>query len=236
MAGEAEVHKDVPLDASPEEVWDAIATGPGLATWFMPMELDPDSGMVVAWEPGKRLAVRTPPSEHGSSEAFEYLIEARDGGSTVLRFAHTLVGDDWSDEYVSMAGRGWDMYLYTLAEYFAHFRGRPATYVEAEAPPSSAAQEKWSLLLDAVGGRTAESAVELTLPGMAPVAGTVDYLTENFLGIRSTDSLVRFHGRWPLGMPVAVSQHVYVEGTDATALAAAWKGWLEDAFATYASQ
>ena len=58
MAERFEVRKDVALDATPEQVWEAIATGPGLATWFMPMEVDADSEMVVAWEPGKRLVMR----------------------------------------------------------------------------------------------------------------------------------------------------------------------------------
>jgi len=231
VAAEFEVHKNVPLDASPEEVWEAIATGPGLEAWFMPMELDPESALVLAWEPGKRLAVRTPESDSGSSQAFEYLIEARDGGSTVLRFAHSLAGDDWNDEFVSMASRGWDMYFHTLTQYFTHFRGRSATYIEAEGPNSSALQQNWPRLLDAVDATTLHGSVRLTLPGRPPTAGTVDYVSENFLGVRTADALIRFHGRWPIGMPVAVSGHVYVDGIDATDTAAAWTTWLAATFA-----
>ena len=120
-----EVRRDVALDATPEQVWQAIATGAGLATWFMPMEVDADSEMVVAWEPGQRLAIETPPAADGSTQAFEYLIETSGGGTTVLRFVHSgFLGDDWSDEFEAMTGMGWDMYLDTLAQYFRHFAGR----------------------------------------------------------------------------------------------------------------
>jgi hypothetical protein len=30
-----ELHKEITLAASPEQVWDAIATGPGVDAWFM---------------------------------------------------------------------------------------------------------------------------------------------------------------------------------------------------------
>ena len=35
MAHPFEVRKELELDATPEEVWDAIATGPGIDSWFM---------------------------------------------------------------------------------------------------------------------------------------------------------------------------------------------------------
>ena len=50
-----EIRKEIPVDATLEQVWEAIATGPGLTAWFMPMEIDPDSSMVTSWEPGRRL-------------------------------------------------------------------------------------------------------------------------------------------------------------------------------------
>jgi uncharacterized protein YndB with AHSA1/START domain len=235
MGREFELRKEVTLQATPEEVWEAIATGPGLAAWFMPMEMDPDSGMVTAWEPGKRLAVQTPQAEDGSTQAFEYLIEAREGGSTVLRFVHSgVLGADWGDEFVSMTGHGWDMYLHTLAEYLLHFPGRPAAYVEAEAPQSSADAGAWAVLLRALGlsGSVAEGDhVELIAAGPQPVNGVVDYVTPNFLGVRTSDALYRFHGRAPIGMSIAVSTHVYRDDIDAEEATTRWQDWLGRVFA-----
>jgi uncharacterized protein YndB with AHSA1/START domain len=235
MGREFELRKEVALEATPQRVWEAIATGPGLAAWFMPMEMDPASGMVTAWEPGKRLAVQTPQAEDGSTQAFEYLIEAREGGTTVLRFVHSgLLGDDWGDEFESMTGEGWDMYLHTLAQYLKHFPGRPATYVEAEAPRSSADASAWPVLLGALGlsGSVAQGDhVQLAPTGLEPIDGIVDYVNPSFLGVRTSDALYRFHGRAAIGMSIAVGHHVYRDEIDAEHEAARWQAWLGGVFA-----
>jgi uncharacterized protein YndB with AHSA1/START domain len=240
-----DIRKEVALDATPEQVWEAIATGPGLTAWFAPMDVDPDSDMVVAWEPPKHLAIQTPQAEDGSTQAFEYLIEARDQASTVLRFVHSGVfGDDWSDEYEDMTGKGWDMYLHTLAQYLSRFAGRPAVYVEAESPPSSARPDTWPRLVEALSahsgagtgagaGRPVElgTAVHLDLVGVGAIDGVVDYLSSNFVGLRTADALIRFHGRAPIGMTVAVSHHAYGGDLDVAKATQAWEAWLADVYA-----
>jgi hypothetical protein len=235
MAEEFAIRKEIALSATPEEVWEAIATEPGLAAWFIPFPIDPSSDLVTAWEPAQALATRTPPGPDGSTQAFEYLIVAKDGGSTVLRFVHRgFRDDDWSDEFEPMTGAGWDMYLYTLSQYLTHFAGRPATYVEAEGPASSAQPGCWSRLLgrlDPSGSIAEGSEVQVALPGLAPITGMVDYLTPHFVGLRTPDALIRFHGRWPIGMTVAVSHHAYAEGTDVAATSAAWSTWLAQTLA-----
>jgi uncharacterized protein YndB with AHSA1/START domain len=45
MSRDFELHKEMELDASPEQVWEAIATGPGISSWFMgPHEVEPHVG------------------------------------------------------------------------------------------------------------------------------------------------------------------------------------------------
>jgi len=71
MPHEFKVTKEIALDASPEQVWEAVATGRGLDAWFMGSnEVEPrvggttrftmggysEEGMVTAWEPHKRFA------------------------------------------------------------------------------------------------------------------------------------------------------------------------------------
>ncbi|MDA3624815.1 SRPBCC domain-containing protein [Saccharopolyspora oryzae] len=220
MGREFELPKEIELDASPEEVWQAIATGPGLAAWFMPMEIDPNGADVAEWDPPRKLTIRTPTADDGSTNAFEYLIEGRDGGSSVLRFVHSgVLGDDWGDEYEGMTSSGWDMYLFTLAEYFRHFRGRPAAYVEAEAP----AVGGWDRLLGPV---ELGAKVTIDLPGGPQIVGEVDYLTEKFVGLRTSDELIRFHERSAIGMPIAVSDHHYGELDDPQERAESWQRWL----------
>ena len=229
------IRKEVELPATPEQVWRAIATTPGLAAWFGLMEAPaPDSPIVTAWEPGRRLEVRPPAGPDGSTHAFEYHIETR-AGATWLRFVHSgIAGDDWSDEYEDTTGGGWDMYLHTLAEYLRYFADRPATFVLAEAPPSSAGEEAWPRLLRALGvAEDAKAGDPLPLPPAAPrpTDGVIDHLTPGFLGVRTADALYRFHGRPGLGMPVALGHHVYGEGVDGALLTKRWQAWLDETLA-----
>jgi hypothetical protein len=57
----------------------------------------------------------------------------------------------------------------------------------------------------------------------------IDYATPNFIGLRTPDALVRLHGRWGLGMTVAVSHHAYHDSFDAEATRKAWQTWLDQA-------
>jgi hypothetical protein len=235
MGHEFEVRKEIELDATPEQVWEAIATGPGLTAWFMPMEIDPDSPMVTGREPRRRLAIRTPSAPDGSFQAFEYLIEATGQGSTILRFVHNgFTSDDWGDEYDVMTSFGWDMYFHTLGQYLNHFAGRPAVYLEAEAPPASAKAEAWPRLVTALGlTEPVEigAPVRFELPGVGSVEGVVDYATVSFIGVRAPLALIRFHGRARIGMPVAVSQHTYVSTFDVASAQRGWESWLAGVFA-----
>ncbi|MCA1674442.1 MAG: SRPBCC domain-containing protein [Actinobacteria bacterium] len=235
MPREFEIRKEVVLEATPEQVWEAIATGPGLEAWFMPMEVPPEGAGATAWDPPKRFATQTPVAEDGSTHAFEYLIEARDGGSTVLRFVHSgFLGDDWNAEYEGMTSHGWDMYLHTLAQYLKYFPGRPAVYVEAEGPQESADASGWPVLLQGLGVAgpvVPGDPVRLTPEGLAPIEGVVDYVEPEFLGVRTGDALIRFHGRAALGMTVAVAQHLYSDDVDRSETQQAWESWLNRVFA-----
>jgi hypothetical protein len=137
------------------------------------------------------------------------------------------------DDYEGKTSPGWDMYLHTLAQYLTHFAGRPALYLEAEAPPESADPESWSRLVAALGlsEPVKEGAgVGFDLPGVGPLEGVVDYATANFIGLRAPLALIRFHGRAHIGMPVAVSQHTYVTTFDVASAQRGWESWLAEVF------
>lgn len=244
MGREYEIRKEIEVDASPEEVWQAIATGPGITSWFMPHEVEPGEGGkvrltvegyetsadITAWEPHKRLAYRGETAQDGTVHAMEYLIEGRDGAATVLRFVHSgFLGEDWSDEYEAGLAHGWDLYLHTLREYLTHFAGRPVTFVNANGPAASAAPDGWSTLwagLGLAGPVEVGQAVRLTPAGLPPLAGVVDYLGDEFLGVRTEDGLYRFHGMARMGMPIAVGHHIYRDDLDRTEADRAWTAWL----------
>jgi hypothetical protein len=73
------------------------------------------------------LAVR---SEQGAwFNAIEWVIEARDGGRSFLRYAHGgIFVDDWDNQYDAVQQHT-DFYMHTLGQYLQHFSGRTATYI-----------------------------------------------------------------------------------------------------------
>lgn len=238
MSNRFEIRKQVVLEATPEQVWQAIATPEGQAAWS-PDPYTPRDGLHVDEAPPSRLEVRTPQAPDGAFHAFEYILEARDDSTTVLRFVHSgFLGDDWDAEfdYGDLTARGWDMYLHTLAQYLKHFAGRPAAYVEAQAPASSSTEEAWSVLESALGltgpvGLGDE--VRLTPEGLPVIDGVVDYVEpgdDGFLAVRGSDGLYRFHSMAIMDMPIAVGHYLYTE-VDREQAERDWREWLERVFA-----
>ncbi|WP_028925727.1 SRPBCC family protein [Pseudonocardia acaciae] len=250
MAREFEIRKEVEIDATPEQIWQAIATGPGITSWFMPHEVTPGEGgsirltvpgfeeesVITAWEPAKRLAYRGKTADDGTVHAMEYLIEGRDGGSTVLRFVHSgMLGDKWGDDFEVGLAHGWDQYLHTLGEYITRFLGRPVTFINANGPAASAAPDGWSEFLAGLGldGPVEEGdQVRLTPSGLDPIEGVADYVREEFLGVRTDDGLYRFHGLGRMGMPIAVGHHIYRDDIDRAATEKAWTTFMESVYAS----
>src|SRR6185295_5735459 len=60
-SGRRSISVEVEVAGTPEEVWEAIATGPGVSSWFVPTEVDPAAGTSTAnFETGmKSLAKNT---------------------------------------------------------------------------------------------------------------------------------------------------------------------------------
>jgi uncharacterized protein YndB with AHSA1/START domain len=246
MAREFEIRRDVELPATPEEVWDAVATNAGVAAWLFPSGGDPeprvggkaaDGSTVQAWDPPNHFAVRYE-GEDGFFNAVEFVIEGR-GGTTVLRYAHSgIITDDWDNQY-DAANQHTDFYLHTLGQYLAHFSGRTATYVGEvpggiNGPEASAQPGAFDTLRAAlgVGGGVAEGdAVRLEPDGVEAIDGVVDYVRPNFLGIRTADALYRFFGRNAFGMPVGMQIHAFADGVDKDATQAQWQAWLNGVYA-----
>jgi hypothetical protein len=215
MPREFEIRREVALPAAPEQVWAAISTPGGLAGWFMPMDVRADTTVEVDRAP-ERLKCRA------GTDAFEYVIEGRDG-TTVLRFVHSgVLGDEWDDEFEGMTALGWSMYLHSLGQYLRYFAGRAALYAEVDAAADAAA---WPRIRAALDVAAVGDPVRLEL-GARVLEGEIDYLTERYVGLRTADALVRFHERSAIGLPVAVGHHHFGPGESAEALTEAWRTWL----------
>jgi uncharacterized protein YndB with AHSA1/START domain len=245
---ERRLEKYVELDASPEQVWQAIATGPGIATWFVPHEVEPRAdgtveqdygggfttrGRVTTWEPGRRFAYGafTPPEDGRPNYAYEFLVEGRDGGGTVLRFVQCgfLDGADWDDEYDSFDA-GWSLFLDNLRSYLRHFAGLPVRNAVAMSYTAGSARDIWPVVhrsLGLAGHLAVGETVTLAPDGPAPIVGVVDVANEEFLGVRSEHGLHRIGVEGEDGCGVSAYHYVYGRPVDTAALTADWQQWLE---------
>jgi uncharacterized protein YndB with AHSA1/START domain len=239
MGREFEIRRDVELQGTPEQVWDAVATGAGLASWMFPSPIEGggEGGPIQAWDPPHHLKIRQE-GEGGWFNALEYTIEGRDGGTTALRYVHSGIFDDegWDDQYDAVDAHT-DFYLHTLGQYVAHFSPRTATYIGdvpggINGPEASMVAEGFDRLKAAVGLDVASEGdtVKADLGDYGRIEGTADYVRNSFAGIRTDDALYRFFGRNAFGGPVGMQVHHFGD-VDAEAAQADLKRWLDRVYA-----
>jgi len=249
MGHEFEGRNEVDLAATPEQVWEAIATGPGIDSWFLGRnQVEPGEGgtvrtafgdyapesTVTAWEPPRRFAYRSGRAEDGRFIAYEFLVEGRDGGSTVLRMVTSgfVPGDDWEDEFEAMT-KGGEMFFRTLVEYLTRFPGRTATPITVFGPPASGDWERARTVLgDALGLTTTWTQgdrVRFTPDGLEPVDGVVYFVNADTLGLRTSDALYRFLRGFR--RPLVASHHLFSKDVDPQRTERAWRSWLTELFA-----
>lgn len=138
------------VSATPEQVWEAIATADGMSVWMAPTKLDPrtggevvidlgdyvSTGVVTDYSPHRRFAIEEPwpvadhmPSaQHDLSGvgpvATEFLIESASGGSCVLRVVTSSYGTgaDWEHEFFDEMIEGWGELLDNLVRHLEQAR------------------------------------------------------------------------------------------------------------------
>ncbi len=238
----------VEVAGTPEEAWDAIATGPGITAWFVPAEveereggavsLDVGTGMgpagtVTGWDPPRRFAYEEAwpalDGEPAGRLATEFHVEARGGGTCVVRIVSSVFasGEAWDTELDNL-NEGWRSYLRNLALYMSRHRGqRCATILVTGVAPGSPA-DGWAALTGALGlveageGRRTGA----TAAGTPALAGVVE---RESAGPHHRDLLVRldrpavgsaFVYAYGHGDQVHVNVHAYLFGEDAEAVAA----------------
>jgi hypothetical protein len=237
MPKEFDLSRQVTLAADPEAVWEAVATTAGNAAWLFPAELDPSGESTKVWDPPRHFAVR---QERGDwFNALEFVIEGREGGTSLLRYAHSgIFVEDWDTQYDAVQHHT-DFYLHTLGEYLEHFNGRSATYIGdvpagIQGPPASARPDGFERLKRALGledGIEEGDSVRLTPHGLEPIEGVIDYVRSIFLGMRTSDALYCFFGRNAFGAPVGMSIHMFGNRVDAGETKRNWQDWLTTALA-----
>lgn len=186
------IELEIEVAGSPEEVWRAIATGPGITSWYVPHTVEerpggaaaarfgpgPEMevpGRVAAWEPPRRVVFDGGDGVGGL--AFEWLVEARDGGTCIVRLVNSGFGngDGWDDQYDAMT-EGWKMFLSNLQLHLAHFAGQSATTSMPGATwpePAEAAWDKLGRILGIPADASIGDRLDLRQEGGPSVGGTV---------------------------------------------------------------
>ncbi len=158
---------EIEVTGTPEEVWQAIATGPGISSWYVPHTVEERAegsmtasfgeapemqvhGRVGAWEPPTRVVFDGGDPNEGL--VFEWLVEARDGGSCVVRIINSGFGggDEWDDQYDAMH-EGWLIFLSNLRLHMEHFRGQSASVKLPMAYAAVDGDTAWSAMVEALG-------------------------------------------------------------------------------------
>lgn len=187
------------VPGTPEQVWQAVATGPGNTAWFTNTTIDEkvggdvtfdfgphgsSSGEVTQWEPPHRFGyVERDWCDDAPPVATEITVTARSGDHCVIRMVHSLFTDSaaWDDQIESFE-TGWPGHFAVLHNYLAHFAGKPAVTFHLSATGDIPQPEAWKLMLAAFGLDHADVADLRTLrPAQDDFVGLVDrvYQDEN---------------------------------------------------------
>jgi uncharacterized protein YndB with AHSA1/START domain len=252
--GRRSVQVEVEVPGTPGQVWQAIATGPGVGAWFVPTEIDGriggaitthfgggmDSvGTITQWDPPHRFTKEGSWGPNVPTMATEWIVEARGGGTCLVRVVHSLFAetDDWDDQLTGTES-GWPSFFRILRLYLEHFAGQPSSIIQLVAmPAASSAWEKLAGALNLAGAKPGER--RTAGDGAPPLSGIVESV--NAAG--NPDTLLRvdrpapgavFVTACPFGEKAFVTVNIYLYGDTAAAVAAreqsAWTAWMTSLF------
>jgi len=198
-AGRRSVQVEFEVAGTPEDVWQAIATGPGISSWFVPTEVEEQDGKPVAvtyhFGPGADIPAVVTASEaprvfilqgkgwtpDSPPTATEWHIEAQSGGVCIVRMVHSLFAstDAWDYEIEGACG-GWAGFLSIFKLYLKHFAGQPSAILQVTAPVATTEAETWDTLTTALGVKGVSIGQRWTTPaGVSPLGGVLELVTES---------------------------------------------------------
>lgn len=188
----------IAVDAPPDVVWTAIATGSGLSMWFLESEVEErvggrvvfhmgpemsSEGEVTAWEPPARMAYAEPDwvelagRENTGQQPLvsEFLIEAASGGTSILRVVSSAYGTgaDWEREWFADMVANWAPSFDTFARYVARHAGQPGARVSADIGAVGDAPSLWHRAIDLLGASSVGADVRI-----GEASGTVERYTD----------------------------------------------------------
>jgi uncharacterized protein YndB with AHSA1/START domain len=248
------VQLEVEVPGSPEDAWQAIATGQGISSWFVATDVDPrfggavafhlaedleSLGRVTAWEPHRRFAYEERDwAPNAPPLASEFTIESCAGSTCVIRLVHSLFAstDEWDDQLESIES-GWPPFFEVLRMYLGHFAGQPCSTIRLGGAIAGSEEEAWTALSRACGlaGASTEQRWRLAVAGTAPLGGVVQQipptrLREVLVKLDEPAAGAGLFGVYTWGTQVMLSITLYLYGSRAVEIAArdqtGWRQWL----------
>jgi Activator of Hsp90 ATPase homolog 1-like protein len=244
----------VPVQGTIDEVWRAVATGPGNTSWYVPTTIEEHAGgattsrfgegpemvvhgRVTVWDPPRRVCF------DGGEEAaaaggmtFDWMVEDGPGDLHTVRLLNGGFPDtpEGQAQKAAMEG-GWGLFLQNLQLHLEHFRGEDGTSMLPMAGGPGPRADVWRRVTAALGLPAAPSVgdhLRVTGDGAPPLAGRVvgvDSWRITLLLDEPTrgTAFIAAEGDDEF---VMTSVWVYLYGDDAAAIVArdadGWSAWL----------
>ena len=240
----------VKVNGDIETVWRAVATGPGISSWYVPHQVEETAGgsatasfgpepemqiagRVAVWEPPHRVVFDG--GEGVKGLIFEWTIEAHQDNTCTVRLHNAGFADD-DPQYAAMTD-GWKLFLSNLQLHLKHFVGQTATAALPMVVWAVSPDEGWAILTNGlditeepkIGEQITIAATPATkLSGTVVDIGTrkitllVDHPAPGTAFLTSEDG----------GGMTMVSIWMYLYGSEGSAAAARddadWRKWLDD--------
>jgi uncharacterized protein YndB with AHSA1/START domain len=257
-SGRRSIQVEVEVPGTPEEVWQAIATGPGVSSWFVPTRMEERQGgeivsnfgpgmdcpaTITLWDAPRRFVAEAPMGPPGSpTAATEWIVEARAGGKCLVRVVHSLFAstDDWDNQLDGLE-QGWPAYFWILRMYLERFKGMPCSAMQFVGFSTDSEAKAW----EKAGGELGLLKVALGQNWSAPdgfprMTGVVAYRGQ---GMHANTVLLRldapvpgsaYIGAFSCGGMIMVCMSVYLYGDKATAAVERdepiWQTWMGQRF------
>ncbi|MCY1058240.1 SRPBCC domain-containing protein [Nannocystis sp. SCPEA4] len=194
------------LPGTPEQLWHAMATGPGISAWFTTTTVEErvggtiafdfgggavSQGTITGWQPPARLTYEEHEWSSGAPPvATEITIRSRSGDACVVRLVHSLFTseDTWDDELEGFEA-GWPGFFEVLRAYLQHFAGQKAVSFRVSGSERGTHHEAWRHVSEALGVSGPNIGEQRAAPADAPtLAGTVERVQQ---GAKTCEVMLR---------------------------------------------
>ncbi len=249
------VEMNIEVPGTPEQVWQAFATGRGMAAWFVPTELEErvggdvvfhlgpgmdSAGKVTRWEPPQHFSYVEPAWSEGAPpiETDVDVQPLTTGKGCAVRMVHRLNTADaqWDGALRSME-IGWGGYFPVLRIYLERFPGAESSSFRTMVPQAKPQSAAWAALAAAwnLGEAEVGDGVKLALAPGLEVTGTLERLHTGTAG--HCDAMVQleqpttgvaqiFAGEWE-GQVLAGLTVIYYGENAAAARSRDEQPWLD---------